>query len=299
MSRLLIVDDEKYNLMMIEEFLGGNHQLVRAADGLEALQLLEHEPSGFDAVILDRRMPRMDGMEALRRIRSDVRFRLMPVIMQTAACLPSEVAEGLAAGAWYYLAKPYDGAALISIVNSALRDRIMRIDIDRLDTDINSVLSMTRQARYQFRIPDDARRLAAMVGRSCPANSGVSMGLAELMLNAVEHGNLGISYAEKSELIAADTWMAEITRRLATPELGSRHAELEFSREGSDLRFVIRDEGAGFDWSGYLEMDPSRAFDTHGRGIAMARQLAFSSLEYQGAGNVVIATIRLPNESNE
>lgn len=293
MSRLLAVDDEPFNLMMIAEFLADDHEIVTAGDGLEAWRLLDREPERFDAVILDRIMPGMDGMETLRRIRGDARFRLMPVIMQTAACAPDEVAEGLAAGAWYYLAKPYQGGALISIIESALYDRASRLEMDRLDTDINGVLAMTRQARYQFRSPGEARRLAAMLSRLCPDKLGAAMGLAELMINAVEHGNLGIGYAEKGELLAANTWKEEIEHRLATPELGGRLAELEFAHEDTHLRFTIRDEGAGFDWKNYLDLDPARAFDANGRGIALARQLAFASLEYHGTGNLVTATLPL------
>lgn len=297
MATLLAVDDEPYNLLMIEEFLAGDHELVKAGDGLDAWNLLERDPERFDAVILDRRMPRMDGMETLRRIRADARYRLVPVIMQTAACAPGEVADGLAAGAWYYLAKPYKGAALVSIVNSALNDRAGRLEMERLDTDINDVLALTHQARYQFRSPGEARQLAAMCSRLHVGNVAVGIGLAELMLNAIEHGNLAITYAEKSELLAADRWQEEVARRLVEQKFCDRHAELEFTREGDHVRFTIRDEGAGFDWRTYLEMDPARAFDSHGRGIALARQLAFASLEYQGTGNVVTATLRLSKES--
>lgn len=298
MSHILAVDDEPFNLIMIEEFLADDHEVVTAGDGLAAWQMLDREPERFDLVILDRIMPGMDGMETLRRIRNDARFRLMPVIMQTAACAPGEVAEGLAAGAWYYLAKPYQGGALISIVESALHDRSARLETARLDTDINSMLAMTRQARYQFRSPDEARRLAAMLARLCPDPLGAAMGLAELMLNAVEHGNLGISYAEKGKLLAADTWREEIERRLAAPEFRERRAELEFSREDAQLRITIRDEGAGFDWGKYLELDPVRAFDANGRGIALARQLAFASMEYQAPGNQVTATLPLRKDGD-
>ncbi len=297
MAQLLVVDDELFNLMMIEELLAGSHSLVTARDGLEAWRRLDSSPAQFDAVILDRRMPGMDGMETLRRIRQDARFQLTPVIMQTAACTPGEVAEGLAAGAWYYLAKPYDGVALVNIVKSALADRTIHLELDRLDTDIKGVLAMTCAARYRFRTPLEARRLAAMLGRLCPDHGGVTLGLAELMLNAVEHGNLGIGYAEKGALIASDTWLEEVERRLAAPEYRDCQAELEFVRENDELRFTIRDQGAGFEWRNYLEMDPARAFDAHGRGIALARQQAFAALDYQGSGNVVTTTIQLKQES--
>lgn len=55
----------------------------------------------------------------------------------------------------------------------------------------------------------------------------------------------------------------------------------------------MTDEGNGFDWNKYLEMSPDRAFDMHGRGIAMARMLSFDDLQYQGKGNVVVGKVNL------
>lgn len=298
MPCLLVVDDEPLNLLLIEQFLGGEHELVTANDGLEAWEALDREPERFGAVILDRVMPRMDGMEVLRRIRADTRFGALPVIMQTAASAPDEVAEGLAAGAWYYLAKPYNGVALKSIVGAALLDRGSRLEQEQLGTGIHDMLAMTHQARFQFRSPAEARRLAAMLARLCPNRDIVVIGLAELLLNAVEHGNLGIGYAEKSQLLAAGAWMDEIERRLATPEQTGRWVEAEFVREADGLRFTVRDRGAGFDWRDYLELDPARAFDSHGRGIALARQLAFASLDYLGCGNAVTVTVVTPQAAD-
>ncbi|HLD95062.1 MAG TPA: response regulator, partial [Alphaproteobacteria bacterium] len=58
----------------------------------------------------------------------------------------------------------------------------------------------------------------------------------------------------------------------------------------------IKDQGNGFDWKKYLELSPERATDPHGRGIAMAKTLSFSRLEYQGCGNEVVATYFLKEE---
>lgn len=294
MACLLVVDDEPVNLEIIAEFLRDqSHELVFAHDGLEAWEMLEAVPERFDAVILDRIMPRMDGMEVLRRLTADARFGNVPVIMQTAAASPAEVAEGLAAGAWYYLAKPYQEAALNGIVRTALSDHRSRQELARLGGELHGMLIMMQSARYRFRSPKEARTLAAALARLCPNQGAVAMGLAELMLNAVEHGNLGIGYEEKSQLMEAGAWQEEVERRLAAPEQAERWALLEIFREEGYLRFTIRDRGEGFDWRGYLELDPARAFDSHGRGIAMARMLAFSSLEYRERGNVVTATVGL------
>lgn len=299
MACLLVVDDDAINLEIIAEFLGEmSHELVFASDGLQSWEQLEANSERFDAVILDRVMPHMDGMEVLRRIKADARFATLPVIMQTASSAPSEVAEGLAAGAWYYLAKPYSELALKSIVRAALADRQNRMELARMGVEMHAVLVLTHEALFRFRLPQEARLLAAVLAKLCPNEGTVAMGLSELMLNAIEHGNLSIGYQEKSQLVERGTWQEEVERRLTSPGQALRWAVLEFAREANSLRFTIRDQGDGFDWESYLELDPTRAFDSHGRGIALARQLCFSSVEYLGRGNAVRATVTLlPSQS--
>lgn len=292
MACVLVVDDESINLEIIAEFLGDlSLDLAMAQDGQEAWEKLDARPEGFDAVILDRIMPRLGGMELLRRLKADVRFANLPVIMQTAAAERDQVAEGLAAGAWFYLAKPFSENALQGIVRAALYDRRNRLELARLSAEWLRLLGLMEQACFRFRSPEQARTLAVGLARHCPAGDAVAMGLAELMVNAVEHGNLGIGYAEKTCLMENGIWQEEIERRLASPEQAERWAQVEFTREADRLRFTVSDQGNGFDWQNYLELDPARVFDNHGRGIAMARAFAFVSLEYRGKGNVVIATV--------
>lgn len=293
MAKLLVVDDEPINLDIIGHCLGDDHQLSFAEDGLEAWEALVAAPSAFDGVILDRMMPRMDGMDVLRRLKADPRFKDVPVIMQSAADSSEQVAEGLAAGAWYYLAKPYSPKALRSIVTAALDDRRNRKDLARIGTELQTFMSMTTQATFRFRLLDEVSALAGVLAQMCPNPESVSMGLSELMLNAIEHGNLGITYTDKGRLIENDQWQQEIERRLADPMWMDRFATIEFLRTPEELCFTICDQGEGFEWHGYLDLDPERAFDSHGRGIAMARQLAFSSLEYQGIGNCVKVAVEL------
>jgi hypothetical protein len=67
---------------------------------------------------------------------------------------------------------------------------------------------------------------------------------------------------------------------------------VRFERGDGEIRFTIKDRGDGFEWQRYFDIDPARAFDTHGRGILMARHFSFHSLEYRGCGNEVVATVR-------
>ena len=86
--------------------------------------------------------------------------------------------------------------------------------------------------------------------------------------------------------------MDEVERRLTLPENRGKRVDVQFIRSDDELRFVICDRGNGFEWTRYLDIDPRRAFDRHGRGILMARHVSFSSIDYRGCGNEVVATVR-------
>ena len=91
------------------------------------------------------------------------------------------------------------------------------------------------------------------------------MGLRELIVNAIEHGNLEISCDEKSELLREGRWQEEVARRLEMPEYRDRRATVQFRRESRRAIFQVRDEGAGFDFTRYLKFDPARLLAPNGR----------------------------------
>ena len=287
-ARILLVDDEPLNLEILAEHLDSPaYRTEQAENGLVAWQLLDADPDRFDAVLLDRMMPVMSGMELLTRLRADPRFAALPIIMQTAAAGKEQVAEGLRNGAYYYLTKPFESEILLAIVEAALDQRRNRLTLTDERFDPGAIV----EGEFRFRTLGEARRMASFLARACPQPEQTVLGLTELMVNAVEHGNLGISYRDKSALNEKGNWRDEVERRLALPENAARYASVRLRRDAAALRFTIIDRGAGFDWQRYLEMSPERAFDSHGRGIALSRMLSFSSLEYSGGGNTVTATV--------
>jgi CheY-like chemotaxis protein len=291
-ERVLVVDDEELNLLIIEEFLELEEvSLEMHSDPQAAWARLMAPESDFSLVILDRMMPELDGMEFLRRMKREARFADIPVIMQTAASSPDQVREGLAAGAYYYLTKPYAPEALTSIVRVALDDRRARSQLRSRAAHLEEAQKLMRSAEYRFVTLDDVASLVPVLAALCPAPDVVAPGLSDLMVNAVEHGNLGVSYQEKSLLKWEGDWEAEIARRLALPQFRERFATIRLERTPVAVVFTISDQGQGFAWDKFLTFDPERAFDPNGRGIAMARMMSFSSLEYQGCGNVVVATV--------
>jgi len=293
-ERVLVVDDEQLNLFIIEEFLEQEDiELVMHSNPLEAWASLSAAESNFSLVVLDRMMPELDGMELLRRMKRESRFADIPVIMQTAASSPDQVREGLEAGAYYYLTKPYEPEALISIVRAALEDRRGRRQLRSRAARLEEAQALIRNVEYRFVTLEDIASLVPVLADMCPVPDVVAPGLSDLMVNAVEHGNLGVTYQEKSLLKWEGDWEGEIQRRLALPQFHGRFATVRVEREPQALTFTISDQGAGFEWDKFLSFDPERAFDPNGRGIAMARMMSFAALEYQGRGNVVVARVSL------
>lgn len=291
---VLAVDDEPYILSLITELLGTETCAVEtAADATIAWQKLNEAESRFSFVILDRMMPGVDGLELLRMIKSDGRLAALPVIMQSGATSPEQIAEGIEAGAYYYLTKPYTMSALSCIVRAVMADIELREKVAAQAAQYRESLSYFTSAELRFTTLEDVNRVAGILAAMCPDPDKASSGLMELLLNAVEHGNLGITYDEKKQLMYDDNWENELQRRLAQPEYENRAATVTFERKAGSLEFRITDQGSGFDWARYLELEPGRSLDPNGRGIAMARRYSFSRIEYQGSGNMVTATVAL------
>lgn len=289
-AKVLIVDDEEINLEILGDQLDYvGYETVSALNGAQAWDILDKDPGQFDAVLLDRMMPGMDGIEVLKKIKADARMVMLPVIMQTAKTASEEVQEGFDAGCYHYLTKPFDGKHLVAIVTSAVKDfqRYRRLK-ESSESTVNT-LRLLNSGVFQFRTLDETRDLVSLISTACPNGASIALGLSELMINAVEHGNLGISYAEKSELNSTGSWESEVNRRLHDHQFADRIATLYYDKTDSQVRFKIVDQGEGFEWEKYIEPDPARAFDSHGRGISMANMISFDNIEYQEKGNIVVA----------
>jgi CheY-like chemotaxis protein len=287
---LLVVDDEEINREIISEYLEGEeYEITMVENGERALAALGAQ--SFDAVILDRMMPGLDGLEVLRRMQHDARLRVVPVIMQTAAAGHDQVAEGLRLGAYYYLTKPYHRDSLVAVVNSAVDVMRRRRALSREIEQYQGLLVLLDDGRFRVRTLPDAHALAAGLGTLAADSPSVALGLVELLINGIEHGNLGISFHDKAGLLAADAWEREVEARLALSENADKYVQVHVQREGSVMRISIRDCGPGFEWRRFVDLDESRALHPNGRGIAVARHIAFRSLEFVEPGNEVIVSV--------
>jgi anti-sigma regulatory factor (Ser/Thr protein kinase) len=230
----------------------------------------------------------------LKWIKEDEDLKRLPVVLQTGQDDARSVREGLAAGAYYYLSKPPEPALLLAVVRGALKQERESALLQETLAETVRALRFLQEATFRFQTVAEARTLAQSLAWASPDPARMVLGLQELLINAVEHGNYGISYAAKSRLMVEDRWHQELARLAMDSVYGQRAVTVHLSRTASQLSLTIRDEGAGFDWTDYLDFSAERAFDLHGRGIAMARMTSFDFLEYQGNGNTVVAKVNVP-----
>lgn len=119
--RVLSVDDSSMVRKIIRgavEVLDG--ELLEASDGIEALDLLEEEYKRVDLILLDWNMPRLDGMEVLKRLKADRRFRSIPVMMVTTESERENIVRAIQHGAVHYLLKPFTIEELIKRIMESL-----------------------------------------------------------------------------------------------------------------------------------------------------------------------------------
>ncbi|MBL8479864.1 MAG: response regulator [Sterolibacteriaceae bacterium] len=294
-ASLLIVDDDPLIRMVTLELLESSGYVLDAVpDGMAAWEKLDLAPNRFDLVLLDKQMPRLDGISLLKRLKSDARFKDLPVIMLTSDDRQEDIIEGLAAGAHYYLTKPSTEDVLKAVIGSALEGLHQKRELRELVGRQASNLTLLRRAEFCCRTLSEARDLALLLADASMYPERTVSGYSELLINAIEHGNLGISYAEKSVLLTEGRWLEEVESRLRSPEYSRLLVNVTLEKTADSCRVTIADQGKGFDWQLYVEFRPERVFDLHGRGIAMSRAISFDSLEYLGNGSRVVATVLLP-----
>jgi len=121
-KRILVVDDEPGQVMVVSKFLKHNgYEVITANDGLECIAKSENELP--DLILLDNVMPNMDGQTALGKLRASEKTKDIPVIMVTALSDEENIAGAQKGGAVEYVVKPFDYTVLLEKIAKVLKSK--------------------------------------------------------------------------------------------------------------------------------------------------------------------------------
>lgn len=155
-SKVLIVDDNRTNRLVCRGSLEKDgYEIHEAQDGVEAIEAVDADRP--DVIIMDVMMPRMDGLECTRCLKSNAVTKDIPIIIVSARTEPSDIVEGLKAGAEEYLTKPVRTIELATRVRSMLRLARERADL------LHSYQLRAEQIRVLVMLVEFARKLGTAV----------------------------------------------------------------------------------------------------------------------------------------
>lgn len=288
MPSFLVVDDSILARQIIGDLLKKSFHgtVVEAVDGLDAVRCLE-EQGPFDLIVSDLQMPGMDGLALLSVVKE--RFQRVPFLILTAFGNEEIAVQAIQGGAASYIPKQIVRSRLAGVVRTVLTASTRRQIRERLTKHI------VRQV-LEFSLSNHGELVSAVVaelqeiGQSSGAFEDhqltqIGVALEEALLNAMIHGNLEIS----SELRARDDDSYEQMIQVRQNESPYRerriHVLCHFSP--SEVRFVIADEGPGFDIESVPDpRDPENYLKPSGRGLLLIRSF-MDEVTHNESGNTI------------
>ncbi|MEQ8821869.1 MAG: response regulator [Sumerlaeia bacterium] len=296
--RVLIVEDSQDVADMLGILCEGEGHRTRVVSHLEeAVQVtLEYRPH---LVLTDFILPKGDGIRVLCELKKIDRDVL--VVLITGYGGEKVAVEALRHGASNYLNKPINSDYLKQLLHRYHRIVEGRENAQRICSHITST-------SVAVRIPNETPLITPLVEHLLRSVreihqeadiSGLHLGLEEMIRNAIEHGNLGIGFEEKSDALANCALQKLMAERLAIPQFAARRVTVDLTLTGDLFRCVVQDEGEGFDYrrqEHYNPLAPEALDRLNGRGIFLTRAF-FDELNYEGCGNRVEMLKRITHEA--
>jgi two-component system cell cycle response regulator len=240
---LLVDDDHTVRFMLVSMLENIGFAVLEAQDGDQALQIIKRAPESIDMVLLDQEMPKLSGMELLQKLKASRRLQHIPIIMLTGHTHPSEVTAAIDAGIFYYLTKPIKKDFLSSVVHAASRtskhNKILHEELARHER----VFKMIDKCEITIRTVDDAIGTGRFIAEFFSDPTRIRPGIIELLKNAVEHGNLGIGFERKEQLLLEKKYQDEIEERLSLPENIKKRVKIKTWRSDEGFWIEVTDEG--------------------------------------------------------
>ncbi|HEY7646840.1 MAG TPA: hypothetical protein VH858_17495 [Hyphomicrobiales bacterium] len=270
------------------------YQVSHLREELDVLQTFDAQSGTVAAVILDWRSdePKDRGFaEALAYQSSQTG---LPVLTLAAASRVEDIQLAFEAGLSKLVTAPCQLGDLKTALDALAKRR--RVDRDAgNDARFSDSMALMETCKFRFRTPEDVEQLVPLIARIFPKPERAAPGIFELMMNAIEHGNLEIGYDRKADWVAAGIYQQELRKRLDMMPYAGRWAEVSINRRTDGVMIVIMDQGCGFCWQDLVANEgaaaPDVAAEPECHGLAKAKRECFDALRFNQFGNQVTAFV--------
>lgn len=293
-KHILVVDDEELVREVIakktERHLG--YKVSEAVDGLEALKKIELDKP--DLIITDIRMPNMDGLELLERVKE--RGIDVPVIILTGYGQIEDALKAIRLGARGFMKKPFNVEEIVTLIEGTFA-------MGEEQLDVPDVMPFVRSQTVTVKIPNNyiylqkvvnfifhTVRVTWQVGRA--ELNDLRVASLEALLNGFEHGNLKIDKKKKEECLLKGhiEYQRYLMEQAQLPQ--NRNTFLTCVLYVDTLKAEVRviDDGDGFDHSRIYQdfsgLAPEEFMRVHGRGLFLINSL-MDEVEFNEKGNMI------------
>lgn len=268
---ILVIDDNAQVRKMLSSYLIKNGHIVEMAnDGKQGWDMIERANGEYDLIFSDIKMPVMNGLELLERLRSQNLD--IPVIIMTGYAVIELTLKAFKLGAYDFLTKPFEFKPLLATL-----DKIESIKAGKQEM-VN--ISEHYRAHVQFSIPSKTRYIKSLIPilhnhfkPLCELHKqdshAISSCLFETVKNAIVFGNLEMNPDLKEQ--SSEQFNDQIIEREATNLYGNRQVHVRADLNAEQLKFEIEDEGNGFDTSALPEYDESMKTLPEERGLFLVK----------------------------
>ncbi|WP_237262156.1 ATP-binding protein [Thiomicrorhabdus immobilis] len=289
-QQLIVIGMSQTNRTDLQNLLHNRPFVLTFCETLSQAIKTLHQSSAFhhQAIILDESILNSHDFDEFQAYRENSSVNLIPLILQANCTQSAAIQKGVELGVFFYLIPPYDVSLFETVIHAALNSEEKHSELSQHLKNFNAAHPLLQEATFQLRTIQEAQALSSVLAYMTNDQKRIGVGLFELMLNAIEHGNLGIGYELKTQLINKSELQKEIQHRHDLPENQHKKVVVRVKRTAKYFEVIISDEGNGFDYENYLDYSENRATHSHGRGIMIANRLSFDSLEYRDSGSTVV-----------
>lgn len=320
-TTILVVEEQEgrssYIVPMLEE---AGYRVLSTDCRDRALEITKTEK--LQVMLVDLAFPGAQGLDLCRAIKSNPETRDIVVVLVGAEGNGKEAdfqSPGSLLNGVHLVHRPLEQNHLLLRVKAELRFKAHLEELRRCYQNLSEKIEQAVATEENWidkgcvnveskiltfesdisRVPGIVNQLLVGIGAKLnrKTSNDLALGLHEMILNAIEHGNWGINSDEKSRALEANQFNELLENRQQDPIYAGKKVTIQYRFDGRRVIYRIRDEGEGFNWRSFMKRQQTEdPFAANGRGILISRYV-FDSIVYNEKGNEVTLEKKIHGKS--